>query len=231
MTVNKGRKTASIREDSPVRAVEDMDDAHAKADDDHALVARSKQGDRDAFRALFQRYHRRAYALAFGVVRSQDDALDVVQDAFLKAHRHLGSFEGTASFFTWLYRIVMNVAIDHLRKVQRTPQVDYDDAVAHLEDDLARGGEALSPQLLHGNPAKELARREIREKIDEALARLSPNHRAVLVMREVDGLSYEEMARAMKCSKGTIMSRLFHARRYMQKHLLELLGDKKDLGV
>jgi RNA polymerase sigma-70 factor (ECF subfamily) len=197
--------------------------------DDRELVAAAQRGDRDAFKTLFERYHRRAYALALGVVRHPDDALDVVQDAFIKAHRHLDKFEGNASFYTWLYRIVMNVAIDHLRKQNRSPTVDYDDAVAHAEEDgsAAPGEEAILPQLLGGNPVKELHRKEIREKLESALALLSPNHRAVLVMRELDGLSYEEMAKVMKCSKGTIMSRLFHARRNMQKHLLELLGPRQ----
>ena len=201
-------------------------------DDDRELVARCQKGDRNAFRQLFVRYHRRAFGLALGVVHNPDAAQDVVQEAFLKAHRHLDGFEGNASFYTWLYRIVMNVAIDHLRKQSRSPTVDYDDAVAHSDEDGgAPGEEAILPQLLAGNPAKELQRKEIREQLQAALAQLSPNHRAVLVMRELDGLSYEEMAKVMKCSKGTIMSRLFHARRNMQKHLLELLGPRKDHEV
>jgi RNA polymerase sigma-70 factor, ECF subfamily len=197
---------------------------------DFALVERARAGDRTAFRTLYDKYNRRAYQLALGVVHNPDEALDVVQEAFLRAHKHLDSFEGNASLYTWLYRIVMNVSIDHLRKQNRAPTVDYDDAVAHLESDAPADTAALIPQLVRGNPAKELARREIREKIDEALDKLSPNHRAVLIMREIDGLSYEEMAKSMKCSKGTIMSRLFHARRYMQKYLLEFLG-KKDFEV
>jgi RNA polymerase sigma-70 factor, ECF subfamily len=196
---------------------------------DRELVERSRKGDHNAFRQIFERYRRRAYALALGVVHDKDAALDVVQDAFLRAHRALDGFEGTASVYTWLYRIVMNVAIDYTRKRARQPTVDYDDAVAHLEEDSPADTMALVPQLARGDPAKELARREIREKIDEALGKLSPNHRAVLVMREVDGLSYEEMAKVMKCSKGTIMSRLFHARKNMQKLLLEKLGPNEEV--
>jgi RNA polymerase sigma-70 factor (ECF subfamily) len=234
--VNKRRDGASIlgakREQAHGDAAQAQpDEAEGERERDRALVERARGGDKDAFRALFVRYHRRAFALAIGVVHNQDDALDVVQEAFLKAHRHLANFEGTASFYTWLYRIVTNVAIDHLRKQSRAQNVDYDDAVAHLEEDAPVGEEALLPQLLGGNPSKELARREIREKIEAALARLSANHRAVLIMREIDGLSYEEMAKAMKCSKGTIMSRLFHARRHMQKLLLEYMGSKKDFEV
>jgi RNA polymerase sigma-70 factor (ECF subfamily) len=194
-----------------------------KEDQDHVLVERSQKGDKNAFRLLFVRYQRRAYALAFGVVHNQQDALDVVQEAFLKAHRHLSTFQGSASFYTWLYRIVMNVAIDHVRKQSRSPTVDYDDTLAADE-----GEGELMPSALGRDPARELSRKELREQIGAALEKLSPNHRAVLVMREIDGLSYEEMAETMGCSKGTIMSRLFHARRYMQKFLLDAYGERKD---
>jgi RNA polymerase sigma-70 factor (ECF subfamily) len=186
--------------------------------DDRELVAAAQRGDRDAFKTLFERYHRRAYALALGVVRHPDDSLDVVQDAFIKAHKHLDKFEGNASFYTWLYRIVMNLAIDHLRKQRKVKPVELDEA--RLEAD---GDEPLLPRILSGNPGQALIDKQIRSRIDHALDQLSENHRAVLVMRELEGLSYEDMAQAMNCSKGTIMSRLFHARRNMQKRLLDLL--------
>ena len=187
--------------------------------DDHELVAAARKGDRDAFRTLFERYHRRAYALAFGVLRHPDDALDVVQDAFIKAHKYLDKFEGNSSFYTWLYRIVMNLAIDHLRKHRRVKPVELDEQ--HLGE--AAGDDALLPKILGGNPGRALMDKQIRARIDEALATLSDNHRAVLIMRELEGMSYEEMAQAMGCSKGTIMSRLFHARKNMQRQLLDLV--------
>jgi len=186
--------------------------------DDRELVLAARRGDRDAFRALFDRYHRRAYSLAFGLLRHEEDALDVVQDAFIKAHKYLDKFEGNSSFYTWLYRIVMNLAIDHLRKHRRQKPVEMDETKL---DDGADG--ALLPRILGGNPGRALMDKEIRARIDQALGELSDNHRAVLVMRELEGMSYEEMAQAMDCSKGTIMSRLFHARRNMQKRLLDLL--------
>jgi RNA polymerase sigma-70 factor (ECF subfamily) len=187
--------------------------------DDRELVESARKGDREAFRTLFERYHRRAYALAFGVLRNQDDALDVVQDAFIKAHKYLDKFEGNSSFYTWLYRIVMNLAIDHLRKHRRAKPVELDEA--HLEEGAA-GDDSLLPKMLGGNPGRALMDKEIRARIDQALAELSENHRSVLVMRELEGMSYEEMAQAMNCSKGTIMSRLFHARKNMQKRLADL---------
>lgn len=205
--MNKVGRQASVSTHDPV--------------DDRDLVEAARRGDpsgRDAFRTLFERYHRRAYALAFGVLRHQDDALDVVQDAFIKAHKYLDKFEGNSSFYTWLYRIVMNLAIDHLRKHRRVRPVELDET--RIEDG---GDDSLLPKILGGNPGRALMDKEIRARIDQALDELSDNHRAVLVMRELEGFSYEEMAQAMSCSKGTIMSRLFHARRNMQKRLLDLI--------
>jgi RNA polymerase sigma-70 factor (ECF subfamily) len=187
-------------------------------------VEAAKRGDREAFRTLFERYHRRAYALAFGVLRHQDDALDVVQDAFIKAHKYLDKFEGNSSFYTWLYRIVMNLAIDHLRKHRRVRPVELDEQ--RLEEGSAQADLGLLPTLLGGNPGRALMDKEIRHRIDQALGELSDNHRSVLIMRELEGLSYEEMAQAMGCSKGTIMSRLFHARKNMQRRLVDLVEVK-----
>ncbi len=201
--------------------------------DDLDLVDRARAGDQDAFRVLYQRYHRRVYALAFGVLHNQEDALDVVQEGFVKAHRYLDRFEGNSSFYTWLYRIVMNLSIDHIRKHKRVRHVDFNDAVDHgqSQTESPLGEAALLPRILGQNPGKALARKEIREQIERALGTLSENHRAVLVMRELEGMSYEEMATAMECSKGTIMSRLFHARKNMQKCLLDYMGGQKDFEV
>ena len=220
--VNKRLENPSISSNEAAEGIDHIDDPE--------LVDRARSGDHEAFRALFERYHRRAYSLACGVVRNRDDALDVVQEAFIKAHRHIGKFEGTSSFYTWLYRIVMNLAIDHIRRTRRVKNVEFDDAMGHAESG-AVGEESLLPRVLDENPGKSLVRKEMREHIGTALEELSDNHRAVLVMRELEGLSYEEMAQAMGCSKGTIMSRLFHARRNMQKRLLELMGGEKDLSA
>ncbi len=202
---------ASQRASTPTHAVDDAD-----------LVLAARRGDRDAFRTLYERYHRRAYTLALGVVRQPDDALDVVQDAFIKAHKYLDKFEGASSFYTWLYRIVMNLAIDHIRKHRRHKPVELDETRLGDGSDNAVD-ETLLPKILGGNPGRALLDKQIRARIDAALETLSDNHRAVLVMRELEGLSYEEMAAAMECSKGTIMSRLFHARKNMQKQLVDLM--------
>jgi RNA polymerase sigma-70 factor (ECF subfamily) len=149
------------------------------------------------------------------MVHDPDDARDVCQEAFLKVHKSLSTFEGEAQFFTWLYRIVINLCIDHLRK-KRGQQVEFDETQAPEEAD--EGG--IAPHRTGFDPARALSDKELRRQILEALDKLSPAHRAVLVLREVEGLSYQEMADELKCSIGTIMSRLFHARKKMQSMLI-----------
>lgn len=219
---------AGVNKRGEIASISEHESGANSHPDDRELVAQAQAGDNDAFRALFERYHRRAFGLALGMVKNPDDALDIVQDAFIKAHRHLAKFAGSSSFYTWFYRIVMNLSIDHIRKMRRKSRVDFDDALDRAEADTPVGDEALLPRILGQNPKKALARKEIREQIGAALASLSENHRAVLVMRELEGLSYDEMARVMECSKGTIMSRLFHARKNMQKQLLEYMGGSRD---
>lgn len=184
--------------------------------DDKQLVEAARQGDVNAFRELVNRHQRRAYAVALGMVHDPDDARDVCQEAFLKVHKNLGTFEGEAQFFTWLYRIVANLCIDLIRK-RRGTKIEFDDTMANDNPDEA----GISPQRTGFDPGRALADKELRAQIMSALDKLSPAHRSVLVMREVEGLSYQEMADMMKCSIGTIMSRLFHARKKMQTMLIE----------
>jgi RNA polymerase sigma-70 factor (ECF subfamily) len=190
---------------------------------DHDLVQRVQAGDSAAFRALFDKYHRRAFAVAMGVVKNEDDALDAVQNAFVKVHKNIHKFQGSSSFYTWLYRIVMNVSIDHVRKTSRRKTLDFDERALHEESEVAGDG-ALVPHVTNANPGKAVLRRELGEAIQAALAELPEHHRAVIVLREVEGMSYEEMAEALEVPKGTIMSRLFHARKKMQVALAPYLS-------
>lgn len=194
---------------------------------DLELVKRVQAGDRAAFRQLFDLHHRRAYAVAFGVLKHRQDALDVVQESFVKVHKHIGSFQGTSSFYTWLYRIVMNLAIDQLRRRKTGKSVEYDDAV--LKGGEAAVEESVLPRMLDANPRKAVIRRELLAKMEAALAELPEYHRQVILLREVEGLSYEEMAEALDVPKGTIMSRLFHARRKMQSALQGYVDGDMDI--
>lgn len=196
---------------------------------DRDLVERAKAGDRPAFALLVQRYQKRAFAVAFGMLHNRDDALDVVQDAFVKVHKHIGAFQGNASFYTWLYRIVANLCIDVRRRRSRRPEVAFEESVK--TDDAVAVGVDVAPSQRDTNPVDNLARRELRREMGKALDGLSENHRLILLLREVEGLSYEDLARVLKISKGTVMSRLFHARKNMQKALRPYLGIKAGAGL
>ena len=175
---------------------------------DHIEAARN--GDMDAFRALVELNQRRLVGLAFGIVRNREDAEDLVQEALVRAWRSLANFDGRSQFSTWLYRIVVNVCIDHLRRRR----------LETLSLDEHRGASI--------DPRNSLAGAGLRDRLSRALDELSPAHRAVLTLREVEGLSYKEIAVAVGCSLGTVMSRLFHARRRMQ---MLLIDDAKDLAI
>ncbi|MSP62966.1 MAG: sigma-70 family RNA polymerase sigma factor [Myxococcales bacterium] len=182
---------------------------------DHQLVEEARAGSQAAFRGLVERYQRKIYGMAFAMLRDSDQAKDVVQDAFIKVYQHLGDFQGASGFYTWLYRIAMNLCIDRTRRAKRIAQVEFEDDAAHDDG----GASEVSPHRLGFDPARALDDQEIRGQVLAALDQLSPKHRAVIILREVEGLSYKEIADAMECSQGTVMSRLFHARKKMQEML------------
>lgn len=190
---------------------------------DAALVDAYRAGDVRAMRTLLRRYERKVYGQAFGFLRNREDALDVTQEAFLRVHRNLDGFSGQSSFYTWLYRIVANLCIDRIRRSKRHRDVEFDDGLRHDEGDVAVDPDGSLRRF--GDPEDQIRRREITSAVGESLDALSDKHRSVIVMRELQGMSYAEMAEAMNCSKGTIMSRLFHARKNMQRLLVDRLGD------
>ena len=183
------------------------------------LVERCRRGDRQAFRTLVDRYQRKVYSLALSFVRDPDEARDVSQEAFLKVFRHLNTFQGTASFYTWVYRITVNLCIDLRRKAGRGNTTEFDERIAHEES--GSPADQLSTQRLGFDPGRALHNSELRKRLMGALDQLSEQHRAVLMLREVDGLSYKEIAEVLECPEGTVMSRLFHARKQMQELLRE----------
>jgi RNA polymerase sigma-70 factor (ECF subfamily) len=189
------------------------------------LVKRARNGEKGAFRVLVERYQRKVYSIAYNVVRNHEDAMDLSQDAFVKVFKNLQGFQGQSSFYTWLYRIVVNLGIDHLRKRGRVRHVDYDDKFLR-DNETAQGNSGILPSQLGTNPRKALARKELMEQIHSALESLSENHRMAIVLREIEGLSYLEMAEVLGISKGTVMSRLFHARKNMQDALQGYVGRK-----
>ncbi len=165
---------------------------------------------------LVERYQGRVFRLALRVLRDQEQARDATQDAFLKVYGALQRFEGRSSFYTWLYRLVMNLCLDLRRKDKSGRQVEWE------EERSAEVSEAAGP--LSGpeeGPALDLERRELRDQLAAAIESLPDPARQTLMLREVDGLSYTEIAQVMGIPKGTVMSRLHHARHKVQQTLLE----------
>ena len=187
--------------------------------DDRSLVERGRKGDHAAFRELVERYQRKVFALAYGMVHDPEDAQELTQEAFIKAYRNLDRFHGSSSFYTWLYRITVNVCIDFLRKSKRTSgSVDYDDRIAHHEE-IERSDFPLVSTMGTQTPDRMNRRRELGEQIQKAIAALSESHRKVILLREIQGMSYAEIAETLDVPKGTVMSRLHHARQNLQKML------------
>lgn len=189
---------------------------------DWELVRRARDGDRSAFRTLVERYQRKIAALALGMLRNREDALDVVQETFTKAYQSLDRFKGDSSFYTWIYRIASNLCIDHQRRDSKLVYVPLD----ARSTDGETTGEEIPAAALEGNEPDEPFQRardaEISEGLAKAISELTPEHRAVILLREVDGLSYEEISQVLGCPKGTVMSRLHYARRQLQERLRSL---------
>ena len=182
--------------------------------DEQALVRACQNGRLESYEPLVRKYQIRICAHAYQFVRNEIDAEELAQVTFVKAWRKIQSFNGKSSFYTWLYRLCTNTCLDHLRKKKRlgeeiqTVRVNEDDPIG-VEDRESRGP----------GPDQVAANKEMREEIEKAIKQLSPDHQVVIVMREIQGLSYEEIAQALNCSVGTVMSRLFYARRYLRTRL------------
>jgi RNA polymerase sigma-70 factor (ECF subfamily) len=183
-----------------------------ESEHDKRLILRAQAGDTAAFRLLVERHQRRVFAIALGLVRDEQDAREIAQEAFLRVHKGLPEFHGGSSFFTWLYRIVTNLSIDLMRKPSRR------EAELHFALEADDGESPVLPAS-DADPFDVVRRGQLSLRIHAALEQLPPYHRGVILMREVEGMSYEEMAEAMQVSKGTIMSRLFHARKKLQRAL------------
>ena len=164
---------------------------------------------------LVERYQRRVVGVALAVVHNQEDALELAQETFIRAFQNLPKFESRSSFSTWLYRIAANIAIDFRRHEGRHAILRGEEA----ENELAR---LPSSQ---GDSFKAVARSELSVRIQEALQELTPEHRAVILLREVEGLSYDEISEVLQCPRGTVMSRLHYARNRMRSALKDLKKD------
>ena len=176
---------------------------------DDELVKAAQSGDMAAFEELVARHRDKIYARAFSMLRNEDEAVDLSQEAWVKGWQRLNQFQGDASFATWMTRIVINLCLDQLRKNKRIKSESID------EMNEETGGVERQMPILNPNPTEGLEREELRQRIDKALGQLSYEHRTVLVLHEFEELEYKLIAKRMGCSIGTVMSRLFYARRKM----------------
>ena len=190
-----------------------MSPRHPVATDDRELLERCRRGDLSAFEPLVEKYRQRVWRLAYNVLRDREDAGDAAQEAFVRAWQALGSFKGESAFYTWLFRITMNVAHDRLR--QRAASGRAFGAERVSEDEMER---VIVDH--ETTPDDAAARREQRTRIAHALQALPPHHRAIIMLSDVEGLSYREIAEVLDVPMGTVMSRLHNAR----KRLREILG-------
>jgi len=183
---------------------------------DTDLVKSAQGGDARAFDQLVTRYRGKVFGMCQHLVQNEQDAWDLAQEAFIKAWRALPTFKQDSGFYTWLYRIAHNCSYDWLRKKRIQGDGEFDET---WQNQVAAGAETTPRGALR--PDQALRNRELGERIRRAIAQLSPEHRAVVLLREVEGLSYEEIAEVTESQTGTVMSRLFYARKKLQ----ELLQD------
>ena len=182
---------------------------------DRELARKAGQGDEQAFAELFSLYHDRVYAVVYRFCRKEADADELTQQVWIKVWKKLHTYKGDSAFFTWLYRVVSFHCLDDVRKKKRRNETEWLEEYDYAE-------ERVSLPASPSRPDRELERKEVREMFNAALARLKPEHKMALIFREVEGLSYDEIAAAMKCRKGTVMSRIFYARKAIQEHLQEV---------
>jgi RNA polymerase sigma factor (sigma-70 family) len=186
-----------------------------EADSDWTVVQRVQAGDVAAFDALIHKYRERVFGVVYHMTSNREDAADLCQDAFIKAFQSIHRFNGQSSFFTWLYRIAVNSTLTHLRKARLRSFFSFE----KINEDDAVASELINQLTDKRGADRELFVKELQEKLNEAMLKLSIKHRTVVTLFEIDGLSHEEIAEIMDCSVGTVRSRLHYAKQLLQSEL------------
>lgn len=184
------------------------------------VVSAAKVGNAVAFEELVRRHGDKMFRRALSMMRDEDTALDMTQMAWIKAWKRLTQFQGDSSFATWMTRVTINVCLDHIRKAKRWK---FAESIEDMEENS--GGVERKLPIIEANPTERLEREELKKKIDNALAQLSEGHRAVIVMHTFEEMAYKEIAESLGCSIGTVMSRLFYARRNLASILKRILEE------
>lgn len=193
-----------------------MATAESSGDDDSALIQAVLDGDPSAYRGIVERYQGRIYSVVYGMLRNPEDSKEVAQEAFVKAYQKLSTFRLESKFYTWLCRIAINLSIDLLRKRKRRDHSEFDEGIGARDS----SGEILD-MYNNDRPDKLLERSELHTKIIQEVEKLPAEQKQAIVLREIDGLSYREISEIMNIPEGTVMSRLFYARKKLQEALAE----------
>ncbi len=186
--------------------------------DDLDLVHRSQAGDSAAYEELVRRYHGRIYGLVYSMTSSREDAEDLAQEVFVKAWKALGHFREQSGFYTWIYRIALNRTINFRKRRNRRQTVNFDE----FDPDI-KTAESYREFSSKGSVLRKMSLGEFQEKMNGALLKLSEKHRAVVVMHDVQGMAHADIAKVVRCSEGTVRSRLFYAHKQLQAELAEFV--------
>ncbi|NVJ61791.1 MAG: RNA polymerase sigma factor RpoE [Gammaproteobacteria bacterium] len=187
------------------------------AGNDMALVERVQSGDKKAFDLLVKKYQHKVFSLISRLVRDPADISDVAQEAFIKAYRALPNFRGDSAFYTWMYRIAINTAKNHLvAQGRRPPDTDVD----AVDAEQYSSGDALRDI---GSPERMMLKDELKRRVYESIEQLPEDLRSAITLREMEGMSYEEIAEVLDCPVGTVRSRIFRARESIERNISELL--------
>ena len=186
-------------------------------DEVHRLVSRAIDGDFDAFDQIMLLYRERLYGVIYNMTFNHEDAADLTQESFVKAFRSLSKFKRKSSFFTWLYRIGVNLTLTHLKRKKARKFFSFD----QLIDQNKSKNQSVEFSSSETSSVKTTLLNELHEKLNEALSKLSDKHRTIVVLFEIDGLSHKEIASIMKCTEGTVRSRLHYAKVQLQSLLSE----------
>jgi RNA polymerase sigma factor RpoE len=205
--------------DLPTVAVTRVLDATASGTvEDLVLVQRAQQGDETAYDELVRRYQERVYATIYHMTANHEDAADLAQETFIKGFQALKSFKGDSSFYTWVYRIAVNKTINFLKARKNRTHLSLNDLDLNAENNPD-----MVALVSEKTPRRDAGLNELQEKLNAAMLKLSPDHRLVVTLHDVQGLPHEEIANIMDCNIGTVRSRLFYARQQLQAYLSDYL--------
>ncbi|MFH1385412.1 MAG: sigma-70 family RNA polymerase sigma factor [Candidatus Omnitrophota bacterium] len=199
-----------------------MNPRREKDQKEQSLIQRCKGGEFRAFRELVEQYQSRIYAVCFGIVRNREDTFDVMQEVFIKIYNSIKHFSGQSGLYVWIYRIAVNTGLDFFRKRKRKQKI--------IEKSYQDGGTVKGGSHSQ-SPADIAVSLELKDLVHRAIAKLPDNHKSIIVLREIEGLSYQEIAKIMECSEGTVMSRLFYARKTLMtllKKYMAVNGDRQN---